>query len=333
LTPRERVETLIAAARTVFVENRDAALVHALAVETGLPVEGVAFALERSLELSPTTRELDLLCERASPREHVVVVLAANVFTAPLRALAWALAASPKVTVRPSRRARVFVDALLDATPLAVERIESDDPEADVTRALREGSAVHVYGGRKTIESMAARNVAAELHGPGFGAIVAPAADWLAHANEIAADVALFDQRGCLSPRIGFVIGETERVADAMHAALDEMGARVPRGDLDPAELSEIARARDVGILGGRALEGTSHVILELDTPTIGPIGRVLPLVRCADEASAVRWLREQRELASIGTSLSIHVPGIRVAELGRMQSPPLDGPVDLRVL
>jgi hypothetical protein len=300
-------------------------------------VGGVAFALDRSLELSPTAEELQLLRARATPHERVLVVLAANVFVAPLRAIAWALASSPRVTVRPSRRATLFVDALLDAAPeLGIERVPlGDDPEADVTRALEAGTTVHVYGGRKTVDAIAARNVKAELHGPGFGAIVATEEQWLTHADRVAEDVALFDQRGCLSPRIGFVIGSASSVADAMHAAMAKLGERVPRGRLDPAEAADLARARDVGILAGRALEGNDHLVLELETPTLGPVGRVLPLVAVPSLERAVEWLAPHRELASIGTELPLGAafPGVRRAALGRMQSPPLDGPVDLRVL
>ncbi|MGZ3424252.1 MAG: acyl-CoA reductase [Polyangiales bacterium] len=331
------IETLIAAAGRVFGRDRDPALVHALAVETGLHVAGVALALDRSLELSPSAEELRLLRARAKPCERVLVVLAANVFVAPLRAIAWALACSPQVTVRPSRRATVFVDALLDAAPeLGIARVPLGDvPEEDVTRALGEGTTLHVYGGQKTIDAIAARKLPAELHGPGFGAIVATSEELVAQADAIAEDVALFDQRGCLSPRVCFAIGDAGPAADALHGALARIGARVPRGKLDPVEASDIARARDVGILAGRALEGEDHLVIELEQPTIGPIGRVLPVISVPSAEAAVAWLSARRDLASLGTSLDMRAsfPGVRVAALGAMQRPPLDGPVDLRVL
>jgi hypothetical protein len=267
----------------------------------------------------------------------VLVVLAANVFVAPLRAIAWALACAPKVTVRPSRRATVFVDALLDAAKeLGIERVPlSDAPEEDMTRALDEGTTLHVYGGAKTVEAIAARKVPAELHGPGFGAIVATSEELVARADAVAEDVTLFDQRGCLSPRVCFVIGDAAPAADALHAALGRIGARIPRGKLEPFEASEIARARDIGILAGRALEGESHLVLELEQPTLGPIGRVLPMISVPDVETAVAWLSARREFATLGTSFDLarSFPGIRIAALGAMQRPPLDGPVDLRVL
>lgn len=350
MTPRLRVEALIVAARRTFGPRRDPSLVRALAAESGLHEANVVWALDHALELSPTEEELEQFVRLAPHRTAVLVVLAANVLVAPLRAIAWALAQSDRVVVRPSRRATVFTRALSDAVPaLGLEVLElSDDPASDVTRAIEalpEGAAVHAYGGRATMDAIAAvaapRDVVTELHGPGFGAVVDDAEAIVAHADAIAADVIAFDQAGCLSPRIVVVIespassgSDRHRVAEALHAALAREGRSIPRRTLDPTEAAALARARDAAIFAGRALEGSEHLVVELPTATLLPVGRALPVigVRSVDDALAALSALGP-ELATIGTSLSLSLPGVRMAPLGGMQTPPLDGPVDRRVL
>ena len=145
MTPRLRIETLIVAARRVFGVDRDPALVHALAVESGLHSSNVSRALDEVLELEPTDEEIEQLIRRAPSRTAVLVVLAANVFLAPFRAIAWALAESERVIVRTSRRAPTFAHALVEHVPaLGIEVLPLGD--ADVSRELRAlpaGAAVH----------------------------------------------------------------------------------------------------------------------------------------------------------------------------------------------
>ncbi|MBI2389332.1 MAG: aldehyde dehydrogenase family protein [Deltaproteobacteria bacterium] len=352
MTPRLRVEALIIAARRTFGPRRDPSLVRALAAESGLHEANVTWALDHALELSPTEEELETFVRRAPHRTAVLVVLAANVLVAPLRAIAWALAQSDRVFVRPSRRARLFTRALASAVPaLGLDVLElSDDPGSDVARAiaaLPDGAAVHAYGGRATIDAIAAaaaaqpREIATELHGPGFGAIVDSAEAIVAHAPAIAADVVAFDQAGCLSPRIVIVIesraaagGDAHRAAEALHAALSRAGQSIPRRTLDPGESAALARARDAAIFAGRAHEGSEHLVVELQAPTLLPVGRALAVVGVSSVVEAIAALSALGpDLAAVGTSLSLPLPGVRMAALGRMQTPRLDGPVDLRVL
>lgn len=344
MTPRLRVEALLVAARRVFGPGRAPALLEALAAESGLHVGNVRWALDHALELSPSEAELDALVGRAPPRTAVLVVLAANVFVAPLRALAWALAQSARVVVRTSRRAPTFTRALVEAAPLlSLELVDTtDDPAADLDSSLASlgpGSALHVYGSSATIASAsllaARRGVAAELHGPGFGAVVDHARTLVLHADAIARDVVAFDQAGCLSPRVVIALGDVAPVMEALHFELSRLGASTPRRTLDPADAAALARARDAAIFAGSALEGSEHVLLALPEPTLAPAARALVVTGAADVADAiVRLGRLGPELASVGTSLpevARAFAHVRVAPLGRMQTPPLDGPVDRR--
>lgn len=339
MPPRLRVETLLVAARRVFGAGRDDAIVDALAEESGLHPSNVERALNRALELSPTDAQLDAMLARAPQRTAVMVVLAANVFLAPLRAIAWALAQSERVIVRPSRRAPLFARALIEAAPALEIELAEIDPDAAFDLELPEGAAIHAYGSRATIDAIAARaRVATELHGPGFGAMIGTADDYVAAASEIAEDVALFDQSGCLSPRIAFVIGDVTHAADAVHAALTSVGDEIPRRTLEPMETAALLKTRDAATFAGRALEGSEHMVLELPDVALAPAGRVLVMVSVRDVDEAIAKVPRD-ELATIGVSMALEsrvraaFPRLRISALGEMQRPPLDGPVDLRVL
>jgi hypothetical protein len=74
-----------------------------IARSTGLTLEGALFGFS-CLERDASEAELRSLIDAAGDAERVHVVLSANVFVAPLRAMAIARAASERVTVRPSPR-------------------------------------------------------------------------------------------------------------------------------------------------------------------------------------------------------------------------------------
>ena len=326
-------------------------MVEALVAETGLWREGVVFALDHVLELAPTEAELATFVARATPRSAVAVILAANVFTAPSRAVAWALAQSSNVTVRPSRRAFAFLEPRGLRDHLRFSTI-SDQPELEVEamlESLPERAALHAYGSAATVASIVTLgqgiaqkrpDLRFELHGPGFGAIVAHAASIEAHADAIARDLAVFDQRGCLSPRVALVLGSHQDARAAAHAlarALHDLDVHMPRGRLTDAEKSAITLAVEMARYAGSARVGDGYAVLELGAPralTLGPVGRVLPILS-VESLEHVRTLLAPHasSLTTIATDeREIGLPA-RLAALGRMQTPPFDGPVDLRAL
>ena len=99
---------------------------------------------------------------------------------------------------------------------------------------------------------------------------------------------------------------------------------------------SELARFRDGAVFAGRALEGAHHLVVDLGGAPgvpLGPVGRTLAVVSVRDVDEARARLASP-ELACVGTDRpdAFADARVRVAELGAMQRPPLDGPVDLRV-
>ncbi len=321
-----------------------------LAASTGLSPEGVELGFE-SLELDATPAEVRALVASAGDAACVHVILSANVFVAPLRAIAIARAASARVTVRPSSRDPTLAAALVAAAA---------DPAVSIATARDlaglEAGRIDVYGRDETIAAVRSRaraGVVVRGHGAGLGvafiAADADAGDFTGAqaltdlAAALAADVAPFDQRGCLSPRVALVEGPPSRAAafaGALHDGLAVLGSRVPRGVLTPDERSEATRWRETLAFAGRVWEGADHAVA-LAPPgsplAVPPIGRHV-LVAAAMSAAAARELLAPfaRFVVTVGgrdpeSLVALAPPHARRARLGRMQRPPLDGPVDRR--
>jgi hypothetical protein len=334
------VMRLVTAARAVARDR--ASLTEDLVSTTGLSREGVELGFTRHLELSPTEAEIDALVATAGDAKHVAVILSANVFVAPLRAIAIARAASPSVVVRPSRREPHFARALVErAGDPGISLVD----DVDLSRLF--GGEVHVYGRDATIADVRLRvgeRIRVRGHGAGMGvALVSRDARLEDAAAALAADVIAFDQRGCLSPRVALVVGDAPRAsafADALDAALTSEGARVPRGLVHADERAEASRYESTLAFAGRVIARADHVI------GVGPVGAPLLVppparhVHVAPAASQEEALRLLADLAQVIVAFGCDDPALaervaprhaRRSRLGEMQRPLLDGPVDRR--
>jgi hypothetical protein len=333
------VRQLLRAARAVHADR--ARLAAAIAHASGLTPAGVELGFA-SLERDASDADLRSLVDAAGDAPVVHVLLAANVFVAPLRALALARAAAPRVTVRPSSRDPVLTCALVEAAgDDAIRLVDPDDRGV----AWLDAGEIHVYGRDETIAAVrASARVAVRGHGAGMGvALVTRAADIDQAAEAVASDVAPFDQRGCLSPRVALVEGDAARgkaFAAALHARMRGWGERVPRGALTPDERAEAARwlasAAFVGDLSES--EGGAVALAPPSSPLVPPpAGRHVLVASASTAADAFARLGPLAPfVVAVGTddpaSAAAHAPRhARVSPLGRMQHPPLDGPVDRR--
>jgi hypothetical protein len=333
------VRRLLAASRAVHAGR--AGLAPAIARATGLSPEGVELGFA-SLEQDATDDALRALIAAAGDAPRVHVVLSANVFVAPLRAIALARAAAEHVTVRPSPRDPVLARALVEAAAdPGVALLEA----RDVVSVER--GEVHVYGRDATIASVRAAvrpGVRVRGHGAGMGiAVVTRAAAPDAAATALAGDVVAFDQRGCLSPRVVFVEGDEARaaeLAEALHGELVDLGRRVPRGSLLPDESAAAALWRDaVAFAGPSWVSPTQAVALgaaggPLAVPPPGRHVLVVPVAPLAALAATLAPIA--RFVVAVGTDAAHRVADAvpahaRLSALGAMQRPPLDGPVDRR--
>jgi hypothetical protein len=336
---RRRLDELLAGARTLAdpATPLGRALRGDLPRTTRLSPEGIELALRECLETSPSDAELDALCAAVIPALRAHVSLSSTVFVAAHRAIALALASSAHVLVRPSRRDPTFARALERATGGRLFHVvDALSPEA--------GDELWAYGSDATlgeIRRALPAGVRLQAHGSGTGVVVVDAASVNRDtALALARDIAPFDQRGCLSPRLALVRGD-ERAALAFSrlvaGALDELARRIPMGTLDGEERAEVLRYRDTLAYSGQLDAAGPGWVGTGATPMLAPVGRNLHVTATASPETLLAPLAPA--VAALGVagppelraSLARTLPGARLSELGAMQRPPLDGPVDRR--
>lgn len=309
-------------------------------------------ALATALERRVTTRDLARLIEGAGTAPRCWVIASANVCTAAARAIALGVAASGHVRVRPSRRDPVVAELVVRALAAdpAFAAAGGDVALVDAV-APGVGDVVHAYGSDATMRAIAASlppGVVLRGHGTGLGvAAVDAAADLERAAEAIASDVVLFDQRGCLSPRIVVVDGGGDRaraLAGHLFGSLSRWQAMVPRGPLDGATAGELVRWTRTLEAVGDVAEGPGHVVATLDGAAhlaLGPAARAVlvvpsgpaPGAALAPFAPFLAAFGRDDPSSSLATAIAALAPGARPSSLGQMQHPALDGPVDRRVV
>ncbi|MAQ18469.1 MAG: hypothetical protein CMN30_27170 [Sandaracinus sp.] len=340
--------------------GRDPTLAARSAPTAGLSEPMAAWALRTTLE--PATRaRLEQLAQAPLAAQHgerpvslAAVVLAGNVFTAALRAVATPLLFGVPTLVKAASRGdevlRAFAEALepplRDA--LAVVTFPRDDARA--AALLGSAEVVHVHGNDESVRRMrdlASPGALVLPHGHGVGvALVFP--DGLTYderqaaMDSLAADVAAYDGRGCLSPLRVHVVGSATRAiecADRLHHALGRLERDLPRGPLPEAIAGRQMQWRGLAAATGTLFEGPAHAVaVEEDAPLpFAPGYRNVSVHAVGDEAAflaAVRPLGAHlkcvgvagEKLGAIASALD-HAPALvpRVCPLGTMQTPPFD--------
>lgn len=310
----------------------------------GLSEPGVDYALRECLEHGSGRAALTQLIRRAPVAERALVLLSANVFTAAYRAIALALAQTEDVTVRASRREPTMAELLHGGSGGAFALVQELIP--------RPGDHLWAYAADDTLEELRRSlpaGVFLHAHGAGMGiAVVAesglnPTTPLSSLARELALDTVAFDQRGCLSPRAVLLVGSGDfcaAFADALAEELTEAERWVPRGPLNAAERAAAIRyEHTVSYVGGARSAGQGLVVLDAvpDRMMIAPVGRYLHLTQTTRPMELLNECKAS--LTTVGVFGDESLPGRiqacvgnrRVVDLGKMQTPPLDGPVDLR--
>lgn len=262
-----------------------------LPVRSGLSEANVEHTLRSSLaELGPERlRAARHAFERATHGRATVpvrlagMVLAGNVYSAALRPIAWSLLMRVPTIVKPSSSdeglAELFAVALAEADPelgecVALLRFARSDA-AMLSAMANRCDVVHAWGSDRSVAEIRAALPATTsfvAHGHGLGAAYVPASTLSSAAatEEIAAkialDVALYDQRGCLSPH--FVLVERGGAVPAFELAraLSERGlatyARaIPRGTLPLHTGAMQVQWRGVGAARGELFEGDGWAV------------------------------------------------------------------------
>jgi hypothetical protein len=238
---------------------------------------------------------------------------------------------------------------------VAVTYWQGGDEEIEATVLQYARLIVH-YGGAEAIASLRGRagpGVRFVEHGPRISfALVGPHAFSLDGGRPVAHDladaVACFDQQGCVSPQIAYVIGDADRArrfASMTADALARLNRDLPRGRIEPAEATAVRELRTRAEFGSpRDFElwdgdGMSHTVVFAADPVFEGtcLNRTL-LVKCVPDIDDVvrhaapfgRVLQtvgvagfSRSALAAIASSLAA-IGVTRIAPVAAMPWPPV---------
>lgn len=131
------------------------------------------------------------------------------------------------------------------ANALAAVVMAGDD-RAALTAAFGGADPLLAYGGAQAVASLAeAFGERLVAHGPKASvAFVGAEVDPVGTARGLARDIALFDQRGCLSVQAIYTEGDPEELAAALAWALLLESARLPQGPIDAATAAAVQQLR-----------------------------------------------------------------------------------------
>ena len=291
------------------------------------------------------------------------VVLAGSIPMPTLLSMLSPLALRSPVLAKPASRdpvtPRVVARSVAEIDPELGRCLEVlDVPRGDAMDALLGAECVIATGSDESVAELAARVTPTQrllvaghrLSVAAFGSELRGEESIGRAVAELAIDVAMWDQLGCLSPVALYCDdadgGRSDRIAAALAEALSEAEARWPRGRIERVPAAAVARERseaEMRAATGRpvrlyASEGTRWtVVREDDTERRpAPLHRFLRVVPVAGPAALLDALRAYApHLASVGiagfgsASDSIarslaELGASRICPVGGMQCPPL---------
>jgi hypothetical protein len=184
----------------------------------------------------------------------VLAVLASNLPALAVQPLLPALALRRPVLLKsPSAEplfAPAFLAALVRREPRlagAVAAVTWPGGEKDLEAPVLAGvDTVLAYGERSALDDLARRAPGKVVgYGPKTSlAVVGESVDPREAAEGLARDVALFDQRGCLSVAAVYTAGDAGALAERLGLALADLARRWPPGPSTRAELAGVQQAR-----------------------------------------------------------------------------------------
>lgn len=228
----------------------------ALARLCRLSPEGLSAGIEAVLG-GVRREEAAKLFETATPSRRtgfVLVVLASNLPALAAQPLLPALAVGRPVLLKSPSSEPLFTPAFLSALcrrePRLAEAVAAVTwPGGDAqleSPVLDLAETVVAYGGGETMRSLETR-VGSRLvaYGPKISlAIVGAGVDPAQISAGLARDIALFDQRGCLSIQAIYTAGNAETLANELAHALTEQARRWPPGPIDAAAAAQVQQLR-----------------------------------------------------------------------------------------
>ncbi|HEY0673627.1 MAG TPA: acyl-CoA reductase [Longimicrobiales bacterium] len=148
----------------------------------------------------------------------------------------------------------LFAQALSQVAPglascLALTYWPGGTADLDAT-AVANADVIVVYGGGAAVSAIAARVSPARrlvVHGPRLSFAIAGPTAGAREAADLARAVAAYDQQGCVSPHLVYVLGDATQArsfAQAVAAELEKLRETSPVGDLRTEEVIAIRNAR-----------------------------------------------------------------------------------------
>ncbi|MDP6980787.1 MAG: acyl-CoA reductase [Myxococcota bacterium] len=299
---------------------------------------------------------------RSSGAPHTAVLLAGSIPMPSVLSIVLPLAIGSPVLCKPASRddttARIVADALGEIDPFLAECVAItpfDAQNDDASSAFFSAPCVSATGSDETIDAIH-RWLGPHQRRVLYRHRVSVAVVDLANVTredvvQLALDIALWDQLGCLSPVVFHLVGGAEGADEDFAAALaTELAAletRLPRGAIDPAAAVVIANERaDAEMRAAlgqpvslHASEGTHWtVVLEHSAESRpAPLHRFIRLVALPDRVAlrealgrlvphlagvALVGFRDRREEI---VDVCVEFGASRVCEAGRLQAPPID--------
>jgi hypothetical protein len=269
---RERLLAVWSETVAAFRDSRSAerrALESPLARNCRLSPEGLAAGLEAVLGGVAREPAAKLFAEASGrlstgappPNSPVLTILAANLPALAVQPLLPALALGrPAIVKSPTAEplfAPAFAAALARREPALGEAVAAvtwrGGDRALEAPLLEAAGRVLAYGERETLDDLDRRAPGKLIgYGPKTSlAVLGAGADPRRAAEALARDVALFDQRGCLSVAAVYTAGDAGELAEALAGALRDLAARWPPGPIDAAAAAAVQQLRAEADLSG----------------------------------------------------------------------------------
>ncbi len=237
----------------------------AVPLSQGLSDENATRSLHEACDLVTAGLEAAIRNWRQPPRS-VGIVAAHGVFTSPLEWMALYAARGVAVHVKASARDPAFVSETARAF-----RAEGLEVTASTDRHLPPVETVLAFGADETIAELRDSVPLDRFRGYGHRFSVAVVHDERA-AEALADDHARYDTRGCFAPAAVFTLGDPERLARALAAAMAEAERRWPRGTVDPALGPEWRRRVGLARVRGTATLGEAWAVLTMPEEHFTPV-------------------------------------------------------------
>ncbi|NCG22370.1 MAG: hypothetical protein GWP91_25420 [Rhodobacterales bacterium] len=306
--------------------------VDAATFKTGLSPEGARAAWQTTLSALDAKSVERALRTPTSVPKTACFVAARTVFTAPIEWLAMWLGRGIQVTLKhpvgAPGAALVFAQTAREA---GLHLTITADHEA-----IHGSEVVLAMGSDESISAIRS-TLGADQQFIGLGHAFSAAwvdrtrlpADKLVPADfqdawgSIAADAALYDGRGCLSPQVVFTDLPVDEAIALLSAAMIRAERVWPRGIVSPAEYAAIRTRQSYAQVLGQVAEGEQWQIHALPGAQFKPasLPRCVALVSCQKHQAELHLKSWRRWLS---TSAGLFVPPARTCRVGRMQRPPL---------